>query len=542
MVLIFEISIIYLNTASYSKMYLKGFLISLGVFFTICTGYYLNVLSKTDGHYIYVLDDAYIHLAMAKTFALYDVWGVTKYHFSSTSSSPLFTYILSLLIKFFGNREMIPLYFNGLIGLGTVFVLTRYFSGIFQQVKNVAAAVLFTLFFSVLHLQVLSGMEHVFHVFLFVLNIFCLSDLKNKSAVFGFYISLLLMGLVRFESMFYFMILAVVFALIKKWKEALAVLLIGFIPIAVFCYFNEQHSGYLFPNSVVVKGTKFSLDSNIAHQLKMIILDNFLLNPSFYKIGFFPVVMSLIFIIRDSRKKSFREIMHNNFLLIVLSLLMICHAMFADLKGFFRYEAYILAGFSMSLIPKVKGFFENFKSYLLHEKFMSGLIIINLLLLLYKLYAAHLMLDNGGKNIYEQQIQSAKFLHTYYNHSKVVANDIGAITYYTDIHLLDIAGLASKETIPFNENKRSPDLEFERFLTQYTIDKRYDIAVIYDEWLHGHIPKYWKKAAVLKISNRVAVSKDEVLVYSIDSDNLQVLKENIRKFPWNKNVKVIIID
>ncbi|MCJ8152479.1 hypothetical protein MKJ01_01725 [Chryseobacterium sp. SSA4.19] len=526
----------------FSKVYFKDFLRSFGIFFIVCIGYYLNVVSKTDGHYVYVLDDAYIHLAMAKKFALYEVWGVTKYHFSSTSSSPLFTFLLSILIKVFGDEDSLPLFFNAIIGLGVVFILTRYFSGIFYQAKYVVTAVLFTLFFSVLHLQVLSGMEHVFHVFLFVLNIFCLSNLKNRASVFGFYFSLLLMGLVRFESMFYFVILALVFALLKKWKEALAIILVGFIPIAVFCYFNELHSGYLFPNSVVVKGTKFNFDSGILPQLKVIFLDNFLLNTSFYKIGLFPVIMSLIFIIRDRKGKRISEIIQDNFLLIILSLLMICHTMFADLKGFFRYEAYILAGFSMALIPRVKGFFVDFKNYIIREKFVSGLIIMNLLLLMYKSFAAHLMLDNGGKNIYEQQIQSARFLHSYYNDSKVVANDIGAITYYTDIQLLDIAGLASKETIPFNEGKRRPDKCFEEFLTQYTIDNRYDIAVIYDEWLQGHIPKNWQKAATLSISNPVAVSKDRVSVYSINKDDLHALKENIRKFSWNKNVKVVIID
>jgi mannose/fructose/N-acetylgalactosamine-specific phosphotransferase system component IID len=43
---------------------------------------------------------------------------------------------------------------------------------------------------------------------------------------------------------------------------------------------------------------------------------------------------------------------------------MICHSMFADLKGMFRYEAYILTGFSMALIPKLKGLFENFRTYI----------------------------------------------------------------------------------------------------------------------------------------------------------------------------------
>ncbi len=236
-----------------SGIVLKSLLISLSIFLAVCAGYYFTVIAKTDGHYIYLLDDAYIHLAMAKNFALYEVWGVTRYAFSSTSSSPMFTYLLSVLIKIFGNNDLVSLYFNGFAGFGLVYILTRYFSQVFDKVGSIAAAVVFTLFFSVMHLQLLSGMEHVVHVFLFALNIFCLSNLKSRTAVLGFYISLLLMGLVRFESMFYFVILALVFTGIGKWKEAVAVLLTGFVPIAVFCYFNEQYTGYLFPNPKLKK-------------------------------------------------------------------------------------------------------------------------------------------------------------------------------------------------------------------------------------------------------------------------------------------------
>ncbi|SIQ03483.1 hypothetical protein SAMN05880574_10479 [Chryseobacterium sp. RU37D] len=521
---------------------IKSFWISFLIFSTVCVGYYINALQKTDGHYIYLIDDAYIHLAMAKNFALYNVWGITKYKFSSTSSSPFFTYFLSVLIKIFGNNDQLPLYFNMISGLGLIYFLNKYFSKIFNSVKSIVYSVIFTLFFSILHLQLLSGMEHVLHVFLFVVNIFCFSNFKNKLSVFGFYFSLLLMGLVRFESMFYFVIMAFIFTIIKKWKEAVLVLLIGFLPIVVFCYFNYLHEGYFFPNSVVVKGTKFTLNSNFPQQLKLIFLDNFLLNISFYKIGLFPAIMGLVFIIRDFKRKNLNQIIKDNFLLIVISLLMICHSMFADLKGNFRYEAYILVGFSMVLIPRLKEVFENFKTNIKKEKLIFVLIGMNVFLLIYKLSFAHKMLDNGGKNVYEQQIQSAKFLHTYYNDARVVANDIGAITYFTDIHLLDIVGLGSKEMIPFNENKKPVDIHFENFLTQYAITNKYDVAVIYDEWFHGHVPKTWKKAAVLKINDVITVSKGEVSIYSIRLNGLESLKKNIKGFSWNKNVQVTIIN
>lgn len=522
---------------------LQSFFTSVFIFFGICLLYYIGSVSKTNGHYVYPLDDAYIHLAIAKNFALHNVWGITKYQFSSTSSAPLFTFILSWLIKVFGNNDQIPLYFNVIFSLGIIYCLSIYYAGIFKNMRRAVFAVVFTLLFAVLHLQMLSGMEHIFQVFLFIVNIFCFYHWdKNRWAILGFYLTILLMGLVRFESMFYFIILAFVFILIRKWKGAIGVLMAGFVPILIFCYFNYQQDGYFFPNSVVVKGTKLSLDSNILSQLRVIFFDNFLLNISFYKIGVFPILLCMIFIYRDLKTKTFKEVVNDNFFPIVFSLVMICHAMFADLKGMFRYEAYILLGFSMSLIPKMSGLFFDFKNYIKREKIITLFIIINILLLCYKGWMAHRILENGGKNIYEQQIQSARFLHTYYNNSKVVANDIGAITYYTDIHLLDIVGLGSIEMIPFNENRNLLSDKFESFLTEYSRNHHYEIAVIYDEWFQGHVPKTWKKVAVLKIRHIVTASKDEVSIYSIDPANLEMLKKNIQSFNWNKNVEVKILD
>src|SRR5579863_7757895 len=73
----------------------------------------LNIsLRLNQGHLIYALDDAYIGMAMARNFAQHGVWGVTRYGFSSCSSPPLWTLLLSLAYRLVGEHNVIPLIWN----------------------------------------------------------------------------------------------------------------------------------------------------------------------------------------------------------------------------------------------------------------------------------------------------------------------------------------------------------------------------------------------------------------------------------------------
>lgn len=542
MILIFEII---KNDNMFSAIYSvsKSFWISLSVFFLICLGYYINVLFKTDFHYTYPLDDVYIHLAIAKNFALHDVWGITQYEFSSTSSSPIYTYLLSLYIQIFGNNDQIPLYFNIVFGIALLFYLNKYYSEIFRQNKYSVFALFFTVSFSVLHLQLLSGMEHMLHVLLFVINIYYLQKIEEKKIFqLGFFVSLALMGLVRFESMFYILLLALFFLIIKRWKRALATLIIGFLPIVLFCYCNKQLGGYWFPNSVVVKGTSISFDGMFLSQMKTIFLDKLFLNISFYKVGIFPLLIVFYFIYSDFKKKNLQYSFQQNWLSIVLCFSLLAHSMFGDFKGGFRYEAYLMVGFCMVLIPKIMFLFTNFRQFINQEKFLSLMVVLSFMLMIYKVGYSHLLLNNAGKNVYEQQVQSAKFLHKYYNNSKIVANDIGVISYYTNIQLLDIVALGSTHMIPYKRAGKDFDLRFENYLTKYSKQHKYDLAIVYEDWLDGHVPKNWQKVAVLRISNLIGVAGNEVSIYSISNDEKEKLKQNIKNFDWNKNVEVIFIN
>ena len=62
-------------------------IVNVLIFVFACFSTFIKVIEKTI-NYIYPLDDTYIHMAIAKNFADFNCWGIDKYKFSSTTSSP----------------------------------------------------------------------------------------------------------------------------------------------------------------------------------------------------------------------------------------------------------------------------------------------------------------------------------------------------------------------------------------------------------------------------------------------------------------------
>ncbi|REC64021.1 hypothetical protein DRF65_00075 [Chryseobacterium pennae] len=528
---------------------MKSFLITAAIFLGVCMGYFFLMLSGTENYFTYILDDAYIHLAMAKNFALHRVWGITEYSFSSSSSSPVFTFILSILIFFLGNHELIPLIFNVVCAVFMLFFLNKYYAYYFSQSKTVVIAGLFTLIFTSVPLLIFSGMEHVLQIMMVTVNILYFekwrqSGYKNRYDSACVYFTLALLGLIRFESMFYFTALSFVLLLLRRYKEMAGVIVFGFVPVLIFSYFTYQETGYFFPNSVIIKGLRFDLSKDYIEQLVNIFLFKFVENPYFYNASLCPLLISVFFIIKDAKKKlGFQEVLARNFFLVVWCVALCIHGTFSQFTNFYRYEAYLLTGFAMAIVPKLKIYFKERQFLVKKNRTIAALIVFSMGALILKIGLVSFLIVTGSKNIYEQQIQSARFLKKYYNQSKVMANDIGAVSYFTDIHLFDFVGLGSKEIVPLRMKKRKVDAEVECFLTKYSAENNYTLAVAYDEWMDGHTPKNWRKAAVLTISGRNAVlGRDHVYIYSIDPAIHDALKAHVRSFTWNKGIKVEVLD
>ena len=139
---------------------------SLAVFLASLAAALRVALRSTDGRLIYALDDAYIHMAVAKTLATHGIWGCTPFHFSSSSSSLLWTFVLGVAYRAFGVRDWIPLVLNVAFAIGTLLVADVAMARFGAPAVLRASALLGIVIAFPLAGMVLMGMEHILHLLL----------------------------------------------------------------------------------------------------------------------------------------------------------------------------------------------------------------------------------------------------------------------------------------------------------------------------------------------------------------------------------------
>jgi hypothetical protein len=409
--------------------------------------YYQNNARLTDGSYIYPLDDTYIHLAMAKNWALHNTWGVTAGQFSSTSSSPVYSFMLGVLIRLFGDSALYPLYVNIIFGNLIIVML-------FVLLRDKLLVLLFcyvTLFTTVLlHIQILSGMEHTLHILSMLAAFILFSKIRRDNFRIGKNAGLLLcvlslLPLVRYESIFFILAVVGIFCVYKQFKFAFVSLFCAFLPMTLFGIYSIAMGGFFFPNSLLVKGdivSGYNLFRLAGHYLLK--LGRSLGVPLFY----IPIISLLTITALDFVNKaqynlqSIISMVKSNSMVFIILITILLHALFARFGWLYRYEAYLYAVlyllFYLIALKKISSYNNKVRAVLIAALFITLLPYST-----YRLLSSHTVIKTAGKNIYDQQIQMSRFLHAYYNEEKVMANDIGAITYFTHIDLLDLVGLGS---------------------------------------------------------------------------------------------------
>jgi hypothetical protein len=513
---------------------------------------FLNAsLSKNQGNLIYALDDAYIHTAMAKNFSQHGVWGVTKHKFTSSSSSLLWTLLLSALYFIFGVNESIPFvlnFFTATLVLLVIFYILKRFKFTFWRLTLILAAFIF---FIPLPYLVFGGLEHVLQILINLAYIYTASLVinsnddtptrsRNKDArlnrVFLFLLSPLVI-LVRYEGLF--IIFAVCLLLVARKKYFISFIngVTGLFPLVVYGVISVINGWYFLPNSVLLKGQRPDI-SNFKGILEFIYSG---LRQMVYNVHLLVLALSVLALLWFLYKKYNRLWLLPNTMGMLFVTVFTCHMFFAK-SGYFlnrypqiRYDAYLAAMGLLAVFIAI--------GYLLNEKtgktkknvLEKGLVTLLMFFLILPLaergIRTNLKVIRATSNIYGQQYQMGLFLKKYYPNQIVAINDIGAVSFLADIHCFDVWGLVTKEIGDLKLNKNFTPENIARVTQQSGAG----IAVVYDQFIRlaefeGNRPKDWIKVGQWRIPHNVACARDTVSFFALKESEAPWLIQNLREF------------
>ncbi|NWF64767.1 MAG: hypothetical protein HXY38_10720 [Chloroflexi bacterium] len=485
---------------------------ALVLYWASCAILLLASMNNAKGHFGYPLDDTYIHMAMAKNFVVNGVWGASHAGFSSSTSSPLWTFLIAVGFLSIGVNDLVPFVLafiagNAVIVAGFGVLISRL--GALRTGIALSALVILT----PLAMLTLSGMEHVLHGLLTILLLFeAAKHLENAQTEKKHYARLLILaGLItitRYEAIF--LISAICLLLLFKRRVIQSMMLggAGALPISIYGLIAISKGWYFLPNSVLLKGNTSPEGLLTLFQR---FFDNALVAPHI-------IILLLIgFGVFTFAKRKHVLNAQDTIAVFLFTIMTTLHMLFASTGWFYRYDAYlVLTGIliiargiapAQANIPQISP-----KNHLIKQTAMTLLIVILLLPFAIRAERAHSQYPIAVKNIHDQQYQMGRFIQKYYSGAAVAANDIGAIGYLAEVKTLDLFGLASLDVA---EAKLDHSYNAE-VMHQLAKENQVEIIIIYNSWFEGNIPGEWIEIGRWRITNNVVCADDEISFYVID--------------------------
>lgn len=554
------------------------------LYFGVCF-YLLRAQMLLTGGLTYPLDDTYITMALAKNFALHGVWGITRNHFASASSSPGFVLLLAGVFRLAGINDWWPLVLSLGFGMLALIAAQRLLGGRSAAAQLVAlcAIVLFT----PLYVLGLLGMEHALHVALTLafLDRVGRTLAREQSPSWGLLLLTGAMVSVRYESLFMIAAAGLLFLSQRQPRAAAWLAFSGAVPAVTYGVISVAHGGYWLPNSVSLKG--LSGNEAIHRPIAAVLHLGRNLADAPHMAGLLAAVLLLLAVpaVRaDGRARSM--------LAIVLVTTML-HLSLAQVGWAYRYEAYLVAAAIAAIayaLPHVKVARDQWASTALltlagavlaqllfadagwvypHEVYVlavaiaaiawaaryvklsrerwatAALLVIGAIgtwMLSQRALAAGRSLPERSMAIYCQQIQMARFLSRFEPGAGVAANDVGAINYYANINCLDLFGLADQDVYWLKKTGGYSTAA----VAKLARDRQVKIAIVYDSWFSVFsppaLPRSWVRVERWDTPYGSYLGGTTVSFYVIDPGEAAQLRHSLDLFAPSLPPSVQIFD
>ena len=480
------------------------FVLALAVFLASLVAALRTALRLTDGRLIYALDDAYIHMAVAKTLASHGVWGCTPFHFSSSSSSLLWTFVLGAAYRVFGVHDWTPLVLNVAFAIGALLVahasLARFgVPAVLRASTLVGIVIAFPLAG-----MVLMGMEHILHLLLTIgfaaLAVFAWTSgdesprLERRRTLALCIVGALLCAS-RYEGFFLVGLVCLAFLVRRQVTRAVSVGAASLVPVAAFGAFSVASGSYFLPNPLMIKAVGEN-ESTLSALFKPFGNEDLAFLQNNHAM---PILLVLGVVGTLAHWRMHRGAWRPSLLFPLLLAAMILlhgHFVFSPLYWAYRYDAYLVgfgifaAAVALASLPTPRA---------LPQGALPALLVALLVPALGDVREG-IVPDaeiEGMRGTYLEQYQTAQLIQRYYPDAAVIVNDLGAVTYYTQARILDLVGLGDLEPLVIMRKTSYTSHE----VTAWTAPYGPKIAVVSLGWgvAAPLVPPEWVRVAVVEM-------------------------------------------
>ena len=484
---------------------------------------YARVQVLNWGMFTYGLDDAYIHLQVARNLVEHGTWGINPGEFVGVTSSLLWPLLLAVFRLITGNYLYGPLVLSMAATVGLLAVANAWMARYSINATWRLVALLATLLATPWVFMATNGMEHVLQALLAMCLVFLVAEHAKPHgwrlvAILG--VSILLVG-TRFEGMILIGVVVTMYLLRRQLWVAVTIALAALAPIIIFGFVSVSNGGYLLPNSVLIKSVL--LGSSSIGGLQNINVIHGLLNSGVLSILFFAVVVTIPW------QQLFRSHWSSIRLFDVASILFLATAalQWQGVYSLGRMSRYIfyLVPLGIVLVTIKLAAIKPRRRYWVGVILLCGMVVTSYII---EPLPPHLAAQ-ASYETYAQQYQTARFLGQYYPKAAVAVNDIGAVSYFGRAYTLDLVGLGSNEvTLSYLSGRPTTALyatEAER--------REVVVAALYPSWFGDGrmVPVDWVWVGEWSIITPTAVVGSPTLAwYAVRPDEAAQLRRNLLEF------------
>jgi hypothetical protein len=509
------------------------------IFFIVITLYLLSAsalliasLYINQWHLVYVLDDPYIHMTIAKNFVEHGNWATNQLTFTSASSSPLWTLIISGVYFVFGINVITPFILNILFGIFAIYIAYYIFRK-YNITKYLFVFLIVFIYVTPLLTMLFVGMEHTAQIAVSLLFVYYSSKLiasenKKNNEIKYLLIIVPILTALRYEGMFLVIVVSFLLLLRKKILYAFLIAALGILPIIIYGIISTSHGWFFLPNTILIKSMlpDYSIPRLFFRAYKNIT------EPHIFLMLILGVLVYVFNIKKQIEFRSEKQI----FLIIFIftTIINISLINFADNGWFFRYEAYLMAlgvtaiaigGYD--LIPEAF-VFKSGKGNFIYKTVISILLFIIILPFVLRAFTP-LLVPPASKNIYEQQYQMGLFVKNYLNDVNIAANDIGMVNFYSNNNVVDLWGLANIEVGTYKIRKEYDTQKIFDIVKQNNVK----VAILYEHWFdqYGGLPPQWVKIGEWTMTDyNLVCGAETVAFYSINPEDANNFRKKLKDF------------